>query len=368
MPSKGQLVSQHLGKISGTILDDYPELIRSYVKGKHGIYALYRGNHLYYVGQASNLRVRLRHHLKDRHAKKWDRFSIYITTDVEHMRDLESLIIHIAAPRENRLKGGFVASEDLRKRLRHDIQLYFNKRIKSWIDGETESLREKILQKQSEKRVRQMPDLAEFLKPNQTIRANYKGREYTAKVRASGKIALDGKMFNSPSGAAKYIRKRSTSGWHFWKYKNERGDWERLLNLRSKVTAKPLRKTKKESTLKEFDTVVCPSSEEGFREVFMGKNCWYAIRLSEKKIRNIKYIAVYRKRPISAITHYATVKSIKSYKDTGKFIVKFKNNPRRIGPIHLVKMPGKKKVGPQAPFFSYLKIIKAAKTISDLWG
>jgi len=258
VPSKGQLVSQHLGKISGTILDDYPELIRSYVKGKHGIYALYRGNHLYYVGQASNLRVRLRHHLKDRHAKKWDRFSIYITTDVEHMRDLESLIIHIAAPRENRLKGGFVA--------------------------------------------------------------------------------------------------------------NERGNWERLLNLRNKVTAKPLRKTKKESTLKEFDTVICPSNEEGFREVFMGKNCWYAIRLSKKRIRNIKYIAVYRKRPISAITHYATVKSIISYKDTGKFIVKFKNNPRKIGPIHLVKMPGKKKVGPQAPFFSYLKIIKAAKTISDLWG
>lgn len=368
MPVNGQLVSQHLGKISGTILEDYPELIRSYVKGKHGIYALYRGSRLYYVGQASNLRVRLRHHLKDRHAKKWDRFSIYITTDVEHMRDLESLIIHIAAPQENRLKGGFLASEDLRRRLRHDIQEYFTQRITSWLDGEAESLREKILQKQPGKRIHHTPGLSKLLKANQTIRASYKGRMYTAKVRASGKIAFDGKLFNSPSGAAKYIRKRETSGWHFWKYRNERGNWERLLNLQNKVTAKPLKKTKKESALEEFDTVICPASEEGFREVFMGKNCWYAIRLSGKRIRNIKYIAVYRKRPVSAITHYATVKSIKSYKDSGKFIVKFMSNPRRIGPIHLVKSPGKKKVGPQAPFFSSLRIIKAAKTLSDLWG
>ena len=72
--SKGQLVCQHIEKISRKLLEKYPEVIKQFVRGRHGIYALYRGNRLYYVGLASNLRSRLRHHLRDRHGQTWDRF------------------------------------------------------------------------------------------------------------------------------------------------------------------------------------------------------------------------------------------------------------------------------------------------------
>ncbi len=30
----------------------------------------------------------------------------------------------------------------------------------------------------------------------------------------------------------------------------------------------------------ELDTIVVPAREEGFKETFLGENCWYAIRMS----------------------------------------------------------------------------------------
>src|SRR5438093_637322 len=56
MARQAQLVSQHLENISHEALSKYQDVIRSYVRGRQGIYALYRKNELYYVGLASNLR------------------------------------------------------------------------------------------------------------------------------------------------------------------------------------------------------------------------------------------------------------------------------------------------------------------------
>lgn len=77
--NKGQLVSQHLENISRTALEKYQNILKEYVKGRHGVYALYHKGRLYYVGLASNLRNRLKAHLKDHHAQTWDSFSVYLT-------------------------------------------------------------------------------------------------------------------------------------------------------------------------------------------------------------------------------------------------------------------------------------------------
>ena len=39
------------------------------------------------------------------------------------------------------------------------------------------------------------------------------------------------------------------------------------------------------------DTVVVPAQEEGFQDVFLGENCWYAIRISGGMLPRIKYVA-----------------------------------------------------------------------------
>jgi len=73
--------------------------------------------------------------------------------------------------------------------------------------------------------------------------------------------------------------------------------------------------------LEELDTIVVPANEEGFNEVFLDQNCWYAIRISSSMLDRIKYIAGYQTAPISAITYYADVANIEKYKDTNKYIV-----------------------------------------------
>ena len=71
---------------------------------------------------------------------------------------------------------------------------------------------------------------------------------------------------------------------------------------------------KTESTLtidpSEIDTIVVPAQEDGFNEVFLGENRWYAIRMNSSIIPNIRYIAAYQAAPVSAITHVAQVESI----------------------------------------------------------
>jgi len=48
--SKSHLVSQHMEGISAKALEQYQDIIREYIRGRHGIYALYKREKLYYVG------------------------------------------------------------------------------------------------------------------------------------------------------------------------------------------------------------------------------------------------------------------------------------------------------------------------------
>lgn len=116
----------------------------------------------------------------------------------------------------------------------------------------------------------------------------------------------------------------------------------------------------------EWDTIVVPANEEGFKEVFLGENCWYQIRMSSSMIDRIKYIAAYQTLPISAITHIADIARIEKYKDTNYYIVYFKDKAREITAIPLPE--GKKRgVAPQGPRYTSLKSLKKASTLSDLW-
>lgn len=117
--------------------------------------------------------------------------------------------------------------------------------------------------------------------------------------------------------------------------------------------------------LEELDTIVVPANEEGFKEVFLGKNCWYAIRISSSMIDRIKYIAGYQTSPVSAVTYYAEVAKIEKYKNTSKYIVYFKNKAKKIGPIKLTER--KRGLAPQAPRYTTFLKLKKAKTLNDVF-
>ncbi|MHB9140859.1 MAG: GIY-YIG nuclease family protein [Paludibacter sp.] len=113
------------------------------------------------------------------------------------------------------------------------------------------------------------------------------------------------------------------------------------------------------------DTVVVPAQEDGFKEVFLGENCWYAIRIGGGMLNEIKYIAAYQSAPISAITHYAEVDTIEAYGDGGKYKLNFKSAATQIEPIKF----GNAKTGSlqSTRYTSFEKLMKA-KSVKELFG
>ncbi len=115
----------------------------------------------------------------------------------------------------------------------------------------------------------------------------------------------------------------------------------------------------------EIDTIVVPAKEDGFNEVFIGQNRWYSIRIHASMIPKIKYIAVYRVAPESAITHIAKVASIDLWEDTNKYVVNFASPAEEIKPIKLI---AKSKVkAPQAPRYTSKDRIDSAKNLDEVF-
>jgi hypothetical protein len=122
MAKRTPLVCQQLENISREALGKYQDIIRQYVRRRHGVYALYRRGKLHCVGLASNLRSRLGHHLRDRHQDSWDRFSVCLTIGDTHLKELEALILRIVKPAGNKVKGKFGKCEDIRKKFARDVR------------------------------------------------------------------------------------------------------------------------------------------------------------------------------------------------------------------------------------------------------
>jgi len=69
-----------------------------------------------------------------------------------------------------------------------------------------------------------------------------------------------------------------------------------------------------EARFEKYDTVILSSNGKGFEETFLGEledMCWYPCRISNEREQNLKFIAIHRGQPISAITHYAIIKEFK---------------------------------------------------------
>ncbi len=123
------------------------------------------------------------------------------------------------------------------------------------------------------------------------------------------------------------------------------------------------RKTKVD--IAEIDTIVVPAREDGFKETFLGENCWYSIRIHSSMIQKIKYIAAYQVAPISAITHIASVDRIEQWKDSGKYILYFAKPAKRIRPIRLVPNGDVKPL--YSPRYAKLENVKKARTLDDVF-
>jgi hypothetical protein len=113
----------------------------------------------------------------------------------------------------------------------------------------------------------------------------------------------------------------------------------------------------------DIDTIIVPAQKEGFDQVFLGQNAWWAIRISGGMIPKIKYVAAYQSQPISAITHVAPVARIESHGDSGKYKIAFSEPAKPIEPIPYGDAPSGFMQGPR--YTTYDKLLKA-KQVTDL--
>ena len=110
--------------------------------------------------------------------------------------------------------------------------------------------------------------------------------------------------------------------------------------------------------------VVVPAQEDGFRTVFLGERRWRSIRIAGGKLHQIRYVAAYQTRPVSAITHYAPVAEIEPYGEGGKYQLVLSGPPIEIGPIPFGNAPAGLMQGPR---YTTLGSLLAAKVLTDLF-
>lgn len=131
---------------------------------------------------------------------------------------------------------------------------------------------------------------------------------------------------------------------------------ERLLGL---ARRRPYRRPPRHRKTGRFDTIVCPAHQDSFEKVFLGEHCWYAIRISKKVIPRLKYIAMYVTGRVRKVSHYGRIRSIRPWKNSGKYVVNLKGAPREIGPVRWV--PG---VVIQSPRFAAFSRLRKASTLA----
>lgn len=227
--TKDSLVSEYLERVGGDVLESehFRSILVGMIRGHAGVYSLYKNDRLYYVGLATNLMNRVKHHLKDRHAGKWDSFSVYLTTAGGHIKPIESLLLRIIDPKGNRVKGRLPGAHDLKRDLNRLV-------AEHQADERARLLGGAFAKNRRRKKAASAKGtlvLAGSVVRRFVLRADYKGVRYTASLRKDGHISYQGSLYESPTAAAKAVVARPVNGWSFWKYKSPNG-WVELGELR----------------------------------------------------------------------------------------------------------------------------------------
>lgn len=220
--------------VAADLLEQYQDIINEYIKGEHGIYALYRKDRLYYVGLASNMRNRLKNHMRDRHKGLWDRFSVYLVRNVDHIKELESLVLRIVQPTGNRQLGKLPGSVNLKKELISSIRARHKQELNRLVGTSKQRQAKKKTKKnnRSNSNGTDDPPLKGAVKRRHRLRASKSGKEYKATLKPNGWILYKGYLYRTPSAAAKDACGSERNGWNFWQYQKTHGNWVPLGELR----------------------------------------------------------------------------------------------------------------------------------------
>jgi hypothetical protein len=151
-----------------------------------------------------------------------------LTIDDDHIRPLEALVLRVVDPSGNRVKGRLKGALDLARTLKRSIEDRARDEAATLLGGRFASHRRKSKARGAKGTL----ILAGLVEKRLVLQASHKGKRYRAALRRNGQISYKGKLFSSPSSVAKVILGRGVNGWHFWHYRNPKGEWVRLSELK----------------------------------------------------------------------------------------------------------------------------------------
>ncbi len=113
----------------------------------------------------------------------------------------------------------------------------------------------------------------------------------------------------------------------------------------------------------ESNVIVIAAREDSFQKVFLAESCWYPVRIDDKRLPDLKWIAVYRGRPTSAITHYAEILRIEKFGETGRYRIVFET-PKMLK--NFIVLGKSKKSSMQGHRYTTLTKLLVSSEVSDL--
>lgn len=108
---------------------------------------------------------------------------------------------------------------------------------------------------------------------------------------------------------------------------------ESMFSLECKINRYTLVKYGKIYEEEFFDTILASAEPSSMKNMFLKENKWGEIKIAREKYPQIKYIVLFVKDPISAVTHRGTVSYIQYNPKSGKSTIFLKGEPEKIRPI-----------------------------------
>lgn len=116
-------------------------------------------------------------------------------------------------------------------------------------------------------------------------------------------------------------------------------------------------------SLELFDTIILAASEENFDGIFMIERRWYGVRVDSRKATSLKWLAIYRSAPVSAVTHYAPIAGISEDPRTGRMNFDL-GEPKELR--RHIKISTSRPVPIQGQRYVSIERLLAAKDVGDL--
>lgn len=190
-----KMIPYQLHKASIDVLLEYEEALIDKIGDNGGIYVLYKGKKIYYIGKAIKLKQRIKQHFTDKHKNKWDHFSLYVVSDKKFIPQLERVLIFLIQPIGNKL----IYQREI-KRSEKELKKAISDLVEKHID--CLFYKEEHKQKTTKYRV---------------LKRTYKGKVYTAILNRDGTVTYNKKTYSSLTATAKKICKyKAISGPRFW--------------------------------------------------------------------------------------------------------------------------------------------------------